>query len=297
MNFSNLTIISLTGDENYTQGSMYAIERSCLELQGAKGLLISPTRPANLPAHIKHIPCKKFSYMEYNLYVLYALKEVIDTEFCLIVQPDGWVVNGKNWRDEFFNYDFIGSVVPSFVIRDERGITLENSQCWIKKINGQHFDYSPPNHQQTLNGGFSLRSKRLLNIATELKLPVFIPPPDTVFKDGKLETQWKFPTYNEDTFLTGLNREKLTQHGIKFADRRTATQFSIETPYILGVLQAELTQCLGLHYRYLHLTGVNEVSFKPIIAQLEKDWQNHPNVIAIIQWLNQLGYRVNMDLN
>lgn len=91
MSFTDITVVGITGADSYTEGTMYAIIRSCAELPGSRGLLISPSCPQGLPENIRHQPCRKFGYLEYNLFVLYQLMYYIDTDYCLIVQNDGWV--------------------------------------------------------------------------------------------------------------------------------------------------------------------------------------------------------------
>ncbi|MDM3825391.1 DUF5672 family protein, partial [Proteus mirabilis] len=61
---------------------------------------------------ILHQPCRPFGYLEYNLFVLYQLMYYIETDYCLIVQNDGWVLNGQNWQDAYREYDYIGAPLP-----------------------------------------------------------------------------------------------------------------------------------------------------------------------------------------
>ena len=102
MSFTDITVVGITGADSYTEGTMYAVARSCAELPGSRGLLISPSCPQGLPENIRHQPCRPFGYLEYNLFVLYQLMYYIETDYCLIVQNDGWVLNGQNWQDETF---------------------------------------------------------------------------------------------------------------------------------------------------------------------------------------------------
>ena len=112
MSFTDITVVGITGADSYTEGTMYAIIRSCAELPGSRGLLISPSCPQGLPENIRHQPCRPFGYLEYNLFVLYQLMYYIETDYCLIVQNDGWVLNGQNWQDAYREYDYIGAPLP-----------------------------------------------------------------------------------------------------------------------------------------------------------------------------------------
>ena len=49
MSFADITVVGITGADSYTEGTMYAIIRSCAELHGSRGLLISPSCPQGLP--------------------------------------------------------------------------------------------------------------------------------------------------------------------------------------------------------------------------------------------------------
>ena len=85
------------------------------------------------------------SKQAYSKYVLQELHKHIKTDFVLIVQWDGWVINKDAWSPLFLNYDYIGAV-------------------W-------HWH---PEGRRVGNGGFSLRSKRLCELTAS---------PDFVYLD------------------------------------------------------------------------------------------------------------------
>jgi len=86
------------------------------------------------------------------------------------------------------------------------------------------------------NGGFSLRSKKLLSLPTELNL------------------EWKpyFGFHNEDGFFAVHNRHLLEDNGCKFAPVELAAEFSIEhnTAETLGVKSFGFH---GKHNKHYHL--------------------------------------------
>src|SRR6516162_7938544 len=45
---------------------------------------------------------------EYSGFVVRKLWKYVETSHCLIVQWDGYVVNGSAWDNEFLNCDYIG---------------------------------------------------------------------------------------------------------------------------------------------------------------------------------------------
>lgn len=78
---------------------------------------------------IPHIDCLQ----KYSRFVLRDLSKHIDTEFVLIAQADGFILNAAAWQKEFLDYDYIGAP-------------------WWWYIDGHNVG----------NGGFSIRSKRLM---------------------------------------------------------------------------------------------------------------------------------------
>jgi hypothetical protein len=104
------------------------------------------------------------------------------------------VVNPWNWNEEWMQYDYIGALWPlpqdDFSFRDQDG-----------------------NIQRMGNGGFTLRSKKLLCVAKDLDL------------------EWKqyYGFYHEDGFFCCHNRSLYESEGCKFAPIEVAAQFSHET--------------------------------------------------------------------
>jgi hypothetical protein len=115
----------------------------------------------------------------YSQFMLHDLLDHVSTEFALVVQWDGFVTHPSLWEDDFFRQDYIGAPWPQF---------------------GDGHDVG--------NGGFSLRSRRLLEACR-----------DPGFKPG----------HPEDVAIGRDNRRLLEdRHGIRFADTRTARRFSKE---------------------------------------------------------------------
>jgi hypothetical protein len=120
------------------------------------------------------------SLEEYNLFILNELVKYIKTKYVLIIQWDGYVVNGDIWDNAFFNYDYIGAIWP------------------------QHLDGS-----RVGNGGFSLRSSRLMNAVSRR---------DFCRSDE-----------NEDEAICRINRSLLeNKYRIRFSGEVVANIFSYE---------------------------------------------------------------------
>ena len=109
----------------------------------------------------------------YSEFVIKHLHSYVETSHCLLVQWDGYVLNTASWLPQFLDYDYIGAP-------------------WHGNVVG--------------NGGFSLRSLKLLKRAAR-------------FAD---------PAHPEDNFICRKHRAELERDGIKFAPADLARQFSIE---------------------------------------------------------------------
>ncbi|UUR08087.1 DUF5672 family protein [Sphingomonas glaciei] len=115
----------------------------------------------------------------YSHFILRDLIRYVSTQHVMVVQWDGFVTQPSLWRAEFLLFDYVGALWPQF---------------------GDGHDVG--------NGGFSLRSRKLLEACL-----------DPAFK----------PEHPEDVAIGRTNRRLLEEkHGIRFADARTARRFSRE---------------------------------------------------------------------
>lgn len=151
----------------------------------------------SLPSkHKDVVPIKPIlSTEQYSKFIIEDLYKYIDTEYVLIIQYDGFILNPDSWSDDFLKYDYIGA--PWFVA----GWSVKN------------FDF-PKNLVGKLvvgNGGFCLRSKKFLSVCSKL------------FKEDKIKRY-----HPEDVSLCVWNRELLENEGINFAPVEIAKNFSFE---------------------------------------------------------------------
>lgn len=119
------------------------------------------------------------SVEDYCHFLMKDLERHIRTDFVLLVQYDGYILNPDCWSAEFQRYDYVGARWPF-----DDGMAVGN-------------------------GGFSLRSKRLLRA---LQDPQFT------------------PTDPEDMAICRAYRPALEErYGVKFAPPEVAERFSFET--------------------------------------------------------------------
>lgn len=115
------------------------------------------------------------SIADYSRFMIKSLGDYVETDFALVVQYDGFVLNGRCWRDEFRAHDYIGAP-------------------WQDGVG---------------NGGFSLRSRRLLQALRDPRITELVP---------------------EDIAICRTYRRLLEDdHGILFAPPELAARFSFET--------------------------------------------------------------------
>jgi hypothetical protein len=157
----------------------------------------------------------QFSLADYSVFLMKELNQYIDTTHVLVTQYDGFGVNSEYWKEEYFEYDFIGPPT-SFNHPPIKSIL---AACRIAKtgwfVGG---------------GGFSLRSKKLLNALQDPKIKVGI-------HNYLTNTDW----CSEDISICIVYKEYLEkEHGIKFAPVELAIDFGAE--YLTGY-----DACLGFH--------------------------------------------------
>lgn len=191
INLENVTLVCVTCVR--VDRSLKALKYSKQGINFAKSLLI--TNENVIDNEITVINIEKLDYENYSKFIIYNLIDYIDTDYVLIIQDDGFIVNPEMWRDEFLDYDYIGAPWP-----------IPNDNFKYRDSNGKLVRVG--------NGGFTLRSKKLLGVAKKLNL------------------EWKayYGYYNEDMFICCHNREFYENEGCIFAPIDVAKYFSHETP-------------------------------------------------------------------
>ncbi len=172
----SVTLIALTGLYYDVEGHRKAVEKSCEGIEfGAVKVICD--------AGIKTVD-------DWNKRIVYDLPKYIDTDFCLLIHADGYVIHPELWKEEWLGLDYIGSPWPlptdSFSYRDSRG------------------------NVQRVGNSVSLRSKKLMELVTT--------------------REWKayYGNTNEDGFICCHHRNWLEEQGCKFATFEQALMFGKE---------------------------------------------------------------------
>lgn len=141
-------------------------------------LLTHEQPPRQLPGLEVVIIPELATSREYSQFMLRHLADHVATSHCLVVQWDGYVVHPERWDPAFLEFDYLGASWPQF---------------------GDGYDVG--------NGGFSLRSRRLLKAC---------------------QAEQFVPSHPEDVAIGRINRPWLEQQGMRFATRQMADTFSAE---------------------------------------------------------------------
>src|SRR5215831_15326362 len=130
--------------------ALRALRCSAREIRFARTLLITDRRIDE--PDIETRPIGQLSSRDaYSQFVLKSLLAHIDTPYVLLIQWDGYAVNPAAWRSEFLECDYIGA-----------------KWFW-------HDDA-----MRVGNGGFSLRSRKLLTALQDSRIQLVGPEDETI---------------------------------------------------------------------------------------------------------------------
>ena len=176
-----LSAVTLCAASSVNLPATLAALSSCLDQADfAECLLFTDATMLAADPAIRVVPIARLnSAQDYSRFILRELSDHIRTDYCLIVQWDGFILDAAHWSAGFLEFDYIGAPWPQFSDGHDVG-----------------------------NGGFSLRSRKLLEACR-----------DPSFREE----------HPEDIAICRTNRDLLeSKHGIRFADRATAARFAAE---------------------------------------------------------------------
>ena len=157
--------------------ALHAMERCMRDIDFGECLLLGP-RPVAAHPRIRHVAIPDIdSVAQYSEFMVRRLGDHFSLDHVLVVQWDGFVTSAACWDERFLDYDYIGAP-------------------WAGRA------------MAVGNGGFSLRSRRLVDALQRIDTPV---------------------THPEDEVICTRHRLELEQHhGIRFASLEIASRFSWE---------------------------------------------------------------------
>lgn len=159
--------------------TLQALEACLAQIEFATCLLFTDAPVCPDDPAIRVVPIARLaSAQAYSGFVLGQLADHVRTAHCLVVQWDGHVLDGRRWDPAFLDCDYIGASWPQF---------------------GDGHDVG--------NGGFSLRSRRLLQACQDARFAA---------------------AGAEDVLIGRTHRAWLEGQGLRFAPRALADRFSAE---------------------------------------------------------------------
>jgi len=151
-----VTVI-IVDTKNYA-GAIHAIKKTLEQIKPAETIWFTDRYDFDLPGVTISPIAPIKSKADYSRFIIKGLWQSFKTSHCLVIQHDGYVINGSAWSDEFLKYDYIGAP-------------------WLY----------PDQDRNVGNGGFSLRSKELQIILTHEDVEI-IEPEDEII--GRLYRRW-----------------------------------------------------------------------------------------------------------
>jgi hypothetical protein len=132
MKLDNVTLVSVVGHEKYLEPTVAAMLK-CMSLVEFKKIKLLSTNDIKLD-NIEVIKIPALTKEDYGKFCIYKLPDYIDTDYCLTMLHDGFIININ-----YLKFDYIGSP-------------------WLSE-----------RYNNVGNGGFSLRSQKFLHSAKTLE--------------------------------------------------------------------------------------------------------------------------------
>lgn len=194
------------------QETIKAMEYSMQEIEFGAAVIITHKKPKNLPSNITYKYIEELTDIDrFNYETVYNMGDYIDTEFVLLVHYDGFVVNPQSFKQEFLEYDYIGSPWP---------LPKEGDTTTYRDIHGNIC---------RVGNSVSIRSKRLLDFPRKANIP------------WTSEKGW----FNEDGFICCRNKHLFEEAGMKFAPLELAIHFGHE--HMIPEIQGKEIQPFVFH--------------------------------------------------
>ena len=230
LNLSNVTLLCVETRE--PELAYWAIDRCLRGMQFAKVVLITnldhvSAKRTNIE-YVQAPPIK--TTKDYSDLLLTGIIQYVKGSHVLVIQWDSFVIHPQLWSDEFLQYDYVGPVWP-------------------------HHPKTPVG-----NGGFSLRSKKLLQA---LKQPGFVK---------------KHP---EDYCICGDNKDFLALQGIVIAPVHIAERFAVE--------RTAWHEAFGFHGFFNFGRVLNDAELKVFIKILPENYLSGLDSYDLIASLREQG--------
>ena len=207
----NVTLLAATS-VNIDQ-TQIALKISSHNIQFAAVKLLCSASPTKQYPDIEYITISPMNFLGYSRLIIEDLHRYFNTPHCLIVQSDSFVVNSNLWKEEFLDFDYIGAPWSNKVQVNSDVVLNMEKNC-------------------VGNGGFSLRSRKLVDITSKINYE-----------------NLKFPIKWEDVIICHYLYKEMLNNGIRFAPPELAAQFSMEN--VNHLYGQDVNSVFGFHGKHL----------------------------------------------
>jgi hypothetical protein len=189
----DVTLIAYSSHE--VQETIVSLQKCQEGLDFFEVKLLTHEQPINLPKNIIYEYAPEINHInDFNLYMFKFLGTHVNTAHALYVQAHSWILHPELWDDNWLQYDYIGSPWPY------------KEDAYVAWGSGKHI--------RNGNGGFSLRSSRIMSIPYDHDLPLL------------REQGWT----NEDGNICSYYSELMLALDVKYAPVEIAAKFAYENP-------------------------------------------------------------------
>ena len=224
---SDITLLAATSVEiDQTQLALH-ISSHNIEFGAIK--LLSSSLPSKKYSDIEYLSIPHMDFLGYSKLIIEDLHKYFETSYCLVIQSDSFVVNSDLWKDVFLKYDYIGAP-------------------WSEKVKTDSNLILDMKENPVGNGGFSLRSRKLVEITSKIDF-------DSL----------KFPIKNEDVIICHYLYKEMLKNGIRFAPPEIASQFSMENEHHL--YGQDVNTVFGFHGKHLRDFFLNKYILRSSIGE------------------------------
>ena len=209
LNLSRVSYVSflttLTGNNNNTIDKLLKIGfETSKNIKFHEKIIYTAQKPDCETYDFKVVEIDPMRYGQYTPWVIKNSPDLFESDFVLFFQADGMIRNPSAWTEEFYGYDYIGAP-------------------WCPSINGG-------------NGGFSLRSRLLCELARKLDLS------EHNFDAGSPTN--RILDNHEDVIICRKHENLMKYNGARFAPADLAVKFSTEH---WGMTMDDFYDSFGFH--------------------------------------------------
>lgn len=217
IDFDDITLIGVDGVGNDSR-ILRSLKYSRQFFPNAKVKFLTSGEHDSIDDKIEHVKIDKLNYDDFSKFCLAEWYKYFDTTYMINCHADGFVLNGQAWTQDFLNYDYIGAPWPKY--------NLERSSNRWPIVKDAY--YASDKKYFVGNGGFSIRTNKLMKAVSEL------------YNDS----YYGIP---EDLVIAVILRKQLEDMGFKFTnDIRIAGRFSCEATFVDGYILSS-DNSVGFH--------------------------------------------------